>query len=275
MAASVCPQIELVQSSRVSNSGYSTTRLYRVHGAATLDEAEAAVFAQTPASIPANGTLVPERYRIGFEVKGAGQQSGSWEASVEYQAICAPSDITMSFSTGGGTAHITQSLATVASVAASGTAPNFHGAIGVTHDDIEGADIASPDPKYSLTRCYAPGFIDEDVFADLVNLTGKTNSLGWRGLGVREWLFLGADGQSTLYGNDTITFHFTASKTLYNVPVAGMIVPVKRGHDLMWTRYSQSVDGGSNFQVLLPTAVYVERVFHETDFNVEFAPYGI
>jgi hypothetical protein len=44
----------------------------------------------------------------------------------------------------GGTQHITQSLATIQKYAAAGTAPDFGGAIGVTHDSVEGVDITVP-----------------------------------------------------------------------------------------------------------------------------------
>lgn len=274
MAAIVCPQLELVQSSRVSNNGYTTTRQYRVKQAFTIEAAETAAYS-TPTSIPPNGVNIPERYRIGFELKGVAQEKGVWDLTVEYAAICSPSDITFNFSTGGGTAHITQSLETVTSLAVSGSPPNFKRAIGVTHDDIEGTDIPATDPKFSLTRCYAAGVVDEDVFAILVNLTGKTNSIGWRGLGVREVVFLGADGQSVLYGNDTITFHFGVQKTLVNVPVGDMIVPLKRGQDVLWTRYSQVVDGTTNFQIMVPSSCYVERVLETTDFNTAFAEFGL
>lgn len=275
MTAVVCPQLELVPSSKIATSGYTTTRAYRIHHAATIEEAEAAAFAQTPLSIPPNPPHVPERFRTSIELRGSAQHRGSWDAIVEYQSSCSPTDITFAFSTGGGTAHITQSLETLTSVAASGTAPNFQRAIGVTHSNIEGADIPAADPKFSLTRCYGPGVVDEDVYAILVNLTAKVNSVGWRGLGVREVLFLGAEGQSVLYGNDTITFHFAVSKTLYNVPVGNMIMPLKRGHDLLWTRYTPTVDGGSSFQIMVPTACYAERVFEQVAFNDVFSTFGI
>ena len=42
---------------------------------------------------------------------------------------------------GGGTQHITQSIATIQKYAPPGkTAPDFKGAIGVTHDSVEGVD---------------------------------------------------------------------------------------------------------------------------------------
>jgi hypothetical protein len=52
-----------------------------------------------------------------------------------------PSEVgesSFAFDTSGGTQHITQSLATIASYAATGTPPNFGGAVGVTHDSVEG-----------------------------------------------------------------------------------------------------------------------------------------
>jgi len=52
---------------------------------------------------------------------------------------------TFQFDTGGGTQHITQSLATVSKHAPPGeTPPDFKGAIGVTEDSVEGVDITVP-----------------------------------------------------------------------------------------------------------------------------------
>ena len=56
----------------------------------------------------------------------------------------APLGPSFSFETSGGTQHITQSLGTVGAWAAPGLIPpNFHGAIGVGKDSIDGVDITA------------------------------------------------------------------------------------------------------------------------------------
>jgi hypothetical protein len=51
-------------------------------------------------------------------------------------------DSSFSFDTSGGSQHITQALQNIANYAPSGsTAPNYQGAVGVTHDSVEGVDI--------------------------------------------------------------------------------------------------------------------------------------
>lgn len=49
-------------------------------------------------------------------------------------------DSVFNFDTGGGSQHVTQSLSTISKHAASGTPPDFKGAVGVTHDNVEGVD---------------------------------------------------------------------------------------------------------------------------------------
>jgi hypothetical protein len=71
----------------------------------------------------------------------------AWHGSVRYGPYEPPQtgDSSYSFDTGGGTQHITQSLGTVGAWAAPGLVPpNFHGAIGVGKDAIDGVDITVP-----------------------------------------------------------------------------------------------------------------------------------
>ena len=92
----------------------------------------------------------------------AHQGGGVWEVSVRYgrQEPQDTGDSSFSFDTGGGTTHITQSLATIGSYAPPGkTAPNFQGAIGVTTDSVEGTDITVPIYHFTETHYITAGVV--------------------------------------------------------------------------------------------------------------------
>jgi hypothetical protein len=82
---------------------------------------------------------------------------GKWDCRVRYvaqeQKEPEVGESSFSFDTGGGTQHVTQSMATVNSYAPPGkTAPDFKGAVGVTHDNVEGVDITVPVYNFSETH---------------------------------------------------------------------------------------------------------------------------
>jgi len=76
-----------------------------------------------------------------------------WDAVVRYrspESEMDEGDSVVNFSTGGGSAHITQSLATSGTYVASGyTATDFKGAIGVSSTGVEGCDVIVPKYEWS------------------------------------------------------------------------------------------------------------------------------
>jgi len=77
----------------------------------------------------------------------------TWEGVVTYgrrQEDPQTGESSFSFDTEGGTQHITQSLQNIANYP--GLAANYKGAIGVTHDNVEGVDITVPIYKFSETH---------------------------------------------------------------------------------------------------------------------------
>jgi hypothetical protein len=84
-----------------------------------------------------------------------------WEGVARYGqssgSITPGGESVYSFDTGGGTQHITQSLATVHRYPAPGVgaAPDFKGAIGVSADAVEGVDITVPVFNFTETH-YKP-----------------------------------------------------------------------------------------------------------------------
>lgn len=101
---------------------------------------------------------------------------------------------TYTFETSGGTQHLTNSLETVNSYAASGAATNFKGAIGVTKDSVEGVDVTVPVYNFSENHKFTDEAVSLTYRGDLFRLTGKVNNAAFKGLNAGECLFLGASG---------------------------------------------------------------------------------
>ncbi|QNN25143.1 hypothetical protein HED60_23640 [Planctomycetales bacterium ZRK34] len=187
----------------------------------------------------------------------------------QYEQPPETGDSSFSFDTGGGTQHITQSLGTVGSYAASGTAPNFRGAIGVTHDNVEGVDITIPVYNFSETHYLPASQVTNTYKGTLFALTGKVNSGAFRGLAAGECLFLGASGSRR--GTDEeddweITFRFAGSPNRTGISVGPITGIAKKGWEYLWVRYADVEDTASNTLVKQPVAAYVEKVYEEASF---------
>ncbi|MDY7011419.1 MAG: hypothetical protein SVV80_11815 [Planctomycetota bacterium] len=136
---------------------------------------------------------------------------GQWLATIRY-GVKPPAEVgesSFSFDTGGGTQHITQSISTVSKYAPPGkTAPDFQGAVGVTHDNVEGVDITVPVYNFSETHYIDDGDVNKGAY---FALTGKVNNAAWKGFAAGEVLFLGASGSKRGSDDWEITFRFAAS----------------------------------------------------------------
>ena len=194
-----------------------------------------------------------------------------WEVTVQYGEREAPESgdpAVFSFDTGGGTQHITQSLGTIGSYAASGTAPDFKGAVGVTHDNVEGVDITVPVYNFSETHYLPDTQVTPAYKGTLFNLTGKVNNASFRGLAAGECLFLGASGSQRGPGEDwEITFKFAGSPNRTGITVGPITGIAKKGWEYLWVRYADAEDAASNTLVKQPVAAYVEKVYEDGNFG--------
>jgi len=177
-------------------------------------------------------------------------------------------DSTYSFDTSGGTQHITQSIANVGMYAPAGkTAPDFKGAIGVTHNSVEGVDITVPVFSFAETHYIADAAVTQAYKVALFGLTGKVNSGAFRGCAAGECLFLGASGSKRGAGDWEITFRFAASPNRTNFQVGDITVASKKGWEYMWVRYADAEDAAAKAIVKRPIAVYIEKVYDEANFT--------
>ena len=193
-----------------------------------------------------------------------------WEGIVRYGRRKPPEtgDSSYQFDTGGGTQHITQSLQTVGRYAPSGkTAPDFQGAIGVTHDNVEGVDITVPVYNFSETHYIASSLVTGAYKATLFYLTGKVNNAAFRGFAAGEVLFLGASGSKRGEEDWEITFKFAASPNVTNLTIGEITGVSKKGWEYLWVRYADDEDTAAKVLVKKPIAVYVEQVYPYGNFS--------
>ncbi|MCL2645587.1 MAG: hypothetical protein FWD61_01115 [Phycisphaerales bacterium] len=196
-----------------------------------------------------------------------------WDGKVRYGRMeqqPETGESTFTFDTGGGTQHITQSIQTVGRYPNS--APDFGGAIGVTHESVEGVDITIPVYQFSETHYLPAAVVTAPYRGQLFYLTGKINSASFRGCAAGECLFLGASGsqrtkgQSVYDGDWEISFKFAASPNATGLRVGTISGISKRGWDYMWVRYQDAEDEDSKELIKKPVAVYIESVYESANF---------
>lgn len=185
--------------------------------------------------------------------------TGKWNCTVRYGAA---GITTISFDTGGGTQHITQSISTIGKYPL-GTAPDFDGAIGATHDSIEGIDITVPVYHFAETHFIKDVDVNQGAY---FAATGTVNDAAFKGFAIGECLFLGATGSVKSAGIWEITFRFAASPNKTNIAIGSIIVAAKKGWEYLWVRYESKVDAASKTLVKQPLAAYVEQVYASSSF---------
>lgn len=236
----------------------SVDLLYVVRG--TEDDAD--VRSTVESTVPAfYAGLSFQTYHI------AHQGAGVWDVSVRYgkQEPRDTGDSSFSFDTGGGSAHITQSLSTISRHAPAGkTAPDCRGAIGVTTDSVEGTDINVPVYQFGETHYISSLLITPAYKTNLFYLTGRVNSDAWRGFAAGEVLFLGASGAKRGADDWEVTFRFAASPNVTGLAIGPITGIDKRGWEYVWVRYSD-VESESVL-VKQPIAAYVEQVYRTGNF---------
>ena len=235
----------------------SAELIYIVDGTENDTEVHAIVQATIPAMFRG---LVFQSYTISH--KG----SGLWEVSVRYGTVKKTGESSFSFDTGGGTAHITQSLRTVRWYAAPGrVAPNFGGAIGVNNESVEGTDITIPVYNFKETHYIPVSLVTPAYKATLFYLTGKVNAGPFKGFAPGEVLFLGASGSQRGQEDWEITFSFAASPNVSGLTIGNITGISKLGWEYLWVRYEDAVD--ARVLVKQPAAVYIEQVYPYGDFS--------
>lgn len=175
-----------------------------------------------------------------------------------------------SFTTRGGTAHITQAVFTrsgqrLNSAGGVVAAPDLRRAIGVSQDEVKGCDVPTGDLRWSITVHGLP--VTNEYIHTLADLTGKVNRFEWFGRQREELLLEGVEGSVKAGNAWRVKFDFHEKVTQRNVEVIpGVVVPEIRGHDYVDVGlYVATTIGG--FTVQTPTAVWVHQVIETRDFD--------
>ncbi|MBE7466821.1 MAG: hypothetical protein HS116_25400 [Planctomycetes bacterium] len=235
-----------------------------VREAADEAEVKAAALADTPllyAGLPRKSIEIAERIN-----------AVTWKIVVRYEkaehAEQENPEPVFSFDTSGGTQHITQSLQTRARYGPQAS-ELLGGAIGFDGEQVAGVDIAVPVYNFAETRFFSPGAVDNAFLGVIFRATGSVNFDAFRGFLAGEVLFLGASGSRRGTDPDDlweITYKFAASPNRENLQVGSIAGIAKKGWDYLWVQYAADVDDGVQALIKKPVAVYVERVYPETEF---------
>lgn len=196
------------------------------------------------------------------------QGSGIWDGDARYAAVSfggAPpvGSAVYTFSTMGGTQHVTQSLATIRK-APSG-APSCNGAIGVTRDGVDGVDLTVPVYAWEETHVLSDAAVTSAYRQLIYGLTGAVNAATWREYAAGTVLFRGARGSQLSTGNWKLSYAFAASPNVTDWGPSGLTVR-KDGWEYAWVRYQDAAGDGDAFLTQTPVAVYVEQVYRSGSF---------
>ncbi len=260
--------IEKISSrSRTRGESRSITLEYAVLG--SLDDAAAE--AEFLLAIPASYSGLPLQETT-LDPVGTIGGGFLWDATATYGRPESedPEAPTVTFETGGGTQHIQQSIQTVGTYPLSSrTAQNYHGAIGVTKDSVEGVDIVVPNFQWSEEYTFAAAAVTAGYIETLENTTGKTNADAFRNRAIGEVLFMGASGNKSDASTWKISFKFAASKNVSGVSIGGISGVAKGGWEYLWASYEDFKDELAVPPKLVkwPIAVYVEQVYHSASFS--------
>lgn len=244
----------------ISADSADVTLAYLVEGTDNDSTGYDAVVSTSPTSyvFDASGRTL---YRQTITLERVGENE--WKASVKYGIKKGqnPAESTYDFDTGGGTTHLGNSIATVNSYAASGTAPDFGNLIGVTKDSVEGVDVTIPQYRFSETHSFDTSTIDAAYKLTLFALTGCVNNATFKGFAAGECLFLGASGSQQGEGDWSITYSFASQPNAASLTVGTITGIVKRGWDYLWVQYEDAEDTTAKRLVKAPIAAYVEQVY--------------
>lgn len=225
------------------------------------------------------------------------QGAGFWHATVEYgsiegialtgQGIGDPGQPTssvgpedklgpeFSFTTSGGTEHVTQSLGTITEAGYGGRVPpETNNAIGVSKSGVAGCDIIVPKFECSTVRRVA--FVTMNYVNRLVDCTGCVNNATWHEFDHHCALFLGAEGHyDGQVADDSwlVTFKFLIGRNQTDIliragslPSLDLRIESKFAHDYLWVGYEPDVDETAGVLLQVPWFAKVERLYKEADF---------
>lgn len=194
----------------------------------------------------------------------------SWKVRIRYEGYERQSEA-FTFDTGSATEHVTQSISTIASYAASGySAPNFGGAVNFDGERVLGVDIQVPAVTFSETRHLDPDDVDDTFRTTVADLAKRTNSAAFRGYEIGEVLFLNASIHHIEGEKAEVTFNFAVNRNRTGIQIGSITGIAKKGWEYLWTFYRDyevEIATGVSYIIKVPVAVYVEQMYYAGDFS--------
>ena len=173
------------------------------------------------------------------------------------------------FAVGGDTMHISRSKSVISSDSRTGsglTAPVTYGAIGLTRNSVEGADIPARGLRFNITNYYTPDLWDTSFLTLFYALHTCYNNATFYGFSAGEVLFMGCDGQGDAYRLVPIKFEFLAKPNVSALADSPFPALTALGHDLI--DYTYINETSNDFQVRTPFYRYVHRVHDPANFTL-------
>jgi len=270
--------------SRELTDGKAHERTYIIRG--TDDEATALSTLKAEAPTTSNsltrGDCSVEPIGIASDGAGGFLNPGAWLGTAPYApssdsdaSDLALNDIIVTYNTGGGSQHVTQSLGTSDSDAVVGTATDHKEAIGVTDDGVEGVDIGVRQMDLVITKCFAVGSlpdpgdvhaltwtVNDDTFSVTDSRTTQTFSFS-----AGEVVLKGVSGpRMRSDGLAELTMRMGAAPNVTGFAIGDMSVD-KDGWEYAWARYEKTKDAVSKRMASRPFECYVEQVYDLGDFT--------
>lgn len=257
--------IEKVGQEFEDRRGLMRFMVYDVPDAVT---ARAVVDALAPAI---SGGLVKQSVRV-WEIG-----SGHWEGEVPYGTFERPEagNVSWTFEIGTQSLHITQAKEHIAGYAASGTAPDHKGAIGVRADGnggktADGCDVFVPFFKWSETHYFPASLVATHSWIQTHEaLVGTVNQDPFRVWAKGELLLLGVTGSKQAELDVPITYTFASSRTETGLAVGDITGITKEGHHYLWIEYWSEEDAPAVDLAYRPKAAHVERVYDYGDWAAD------
>jgi len=167
-------------------------------------------------------------------------------------------DIAMS--SGGGSQHVTQSIATVGIYPPDATQ---YSAIGFDGKTVQGVDIMVPSIEFSETYTRDESWLSNyDVIRALTTKAGRVLSEEFRGFPSGEVMYKGCD-ISRSSNVVKFTYHFAVSPNREDIVIGDVTVGLKRGWEYLWVRYLDQWDETAQEVLKKPIAAYVEQMYEE------------
>jgi len=239
---------------------------------------EAAAITAAEAAIDTYKTIGGHRLKLQDIVYEMLVDGATWRAEARYEK----SDLTdegdnakASFTTLGGTEHVTQSLETRAKYGPQ--AADHKGSIGFDGENVKGMDILTGTLEFTWLQHKTDAEMTPAYLGTLYRLSPSVNdddvNTPRGNFNAGELLFVGVSASQRADGDWDLTFQFVASPNRANFDIGDITVTEKKGHDYMWFEWAEEVDdaagagGDQKVRVKVPIAVYVERVYEESDFS--------